>query len=257
MTRAETTRVPARGLLVLALVSGCGTPRERDCKTIAPLLDDVQRARTTTLDDVTRPPAERAPERLRRTADSLRSVSLLDPELRDPVLALAGASDRLVLAGEAVAEVTAALRLRPGSEPLPDLRLLTEVTPNVRNLLEHCGAILGTPEQRAKESCLALERALVTCLSPPAEDTTVVAQVEICAAALEAARPAEAGPRADLEALVAALRRLVPLAQRIGAPARVVIRVAKDSGPSLENHVQARADVEAAEKNVRAMCVRR
>ena len=193
-------------------------------------------------------------DRPRRTANALRALKLDDPQMKPAVAALADANDRFATAMARLDEVIAAMKMKPGAPAPLAPNFLDAARPHVEHLVKRCGIVMRTEQQRALPDCIALERALEQCVTPTADDTTAEEQLLTCASTIAKIRSDDAATNEAIQQLATTLRDLEPTARNIGAPAKEVIRAARQHASEISKQSAARAEVERAEGAVRALC---
>jgi hypothetical protein len=236
---------------IVLVLTGCASPREKDCKAVVPLVEQSMHARAMPFADAGG--VQAFAERPRQVAGELRALRAADPTIALGVTALAGANERLATAMGAFDELRTAMRIKPGS-PAVGLEVVESTKPDVQRLLERCGIVMRTEEQRALPDCIALERALERCITPPTDDTTAADQLMACATALDAVRSDEAAANESIHRIASALRSIEPVARNIGTPARELIRIAMRLSPTINAHTAARDDALRAEQTLRDLC---
>jgi hypothetical protein len=122
--------------------------------------------------------------------------------------------------------------------------------------MKRCGIVVRTEAQRALPDCVGLERALEQCVTPVADDTSTEEQLLACATAIGKVRSEDQATSESIQQLATALRDLEPMARRVRAPARDVIRAAKQHAGEISKQTVARTEVERAEGAVRELCLR-
>src|SRR5690606_20553856 len=108
--------------------------------------------------------------------------------------------------------------------------------------------------QNAPPDCAALARALEGCITPAADDTTAEEQLLACATGFASVRSEDPATNESIQALAATMRDLEPFARNVSAPAKEVIRAAKEAAPRINDAGSARADANRAEMELRALC---
>jgi hypothetical protein len=91
-------------------------------------------------------------------------------------------------------------------------------------------------------------------VTPPTDDTTAEEQLLTCANGFAAVRTEDAATNVAIQALARTMRDLEPFARNVGAPAKEVIRVAKELSPRFNDSSKARADANRAEMEIRSLC---
>jgi hypothetical protein len=236
--------IGAAVLVAGALLPACGTPRQRDCRELMPLVAEVD----AVLVPPALPDAATSPFVLDAVADRYAGLSAKvgawtarDASLKPSVHALADALDHAAEASKGVHDSIGALHLdidfrqwAPEHRPPP----FDAVAP----LFERCFVPFQLSTKPAPE-CAPLSSALDSCRSPPA-DTSAAAALDACTARVARIHSADAPTEAALGALVAVLTWLHPLAEHIRVPA-------PDAVNQLTTAVHAAADLRAAEDEVR------
>jgi len=215
--------------LTLVLV-GCASPRDKDCKDLLPRVDAAH--------------AKPSPE----TVAGLRAFEAHEPLLREPAKTYATAVDRQVLAAKAIDQLVAALKMRKGEGPKFSVDMFEPSRPHAERLIARCLPSNAPPD------CALLGSALAACVTPKADDTTMEEQLLTCAAGFAAVKSEDAATNESIQALARAMRDLEPFARNVGAPAKEVIRVAKEVSPRVNDANKARADANAAEIEIRSIC---
>ena len=237
------------------LLAGCTSPREKDCKKIMPLVEESKSARVVGVIDggLLQPTFA---ERPRRTADALRALVLDDPQMKPPVMALADANERFATAMAAFDQLVSTMKLEKGAARPFAPNILDSVRPHVEQLVKRCGLGVRTEQQRALPDCIALERALQECVTPAADDTPAEEQLLTCASTVGKIRSEDEASNQSLQQLATTLRDLEPMARNIGAPAKEVIRAARQHAGEISKQSVARAEVERNESALRELCLR-
>ena len=246
------TPLLAFAALAAGALVGCTSPREKDCKVVMPLVEESQNARIVgVMDGGTVQPT--FAERPRRTASSLRALTLDDPQMKSAVTALAEAHDRFATAMAAIDHFVSAMKLEAGSPPMA-FNFIDGVRPHVERVMKRCGIVMRTEQQRALPDCIALERALEQCVTPAKDDTTAEEQLLTCATAVGKVHSEDAPTNESIQQLSATLRSLEPVTRNIGAPAKEVIRAARQHSGEISKQTVARTEVERAEGTIRGLC---
>ena len=242
----------ALAALAAGALVGCTSPREKDCKVVMPLVEESKNARIVGVMDggLVQPTFA---ERPRRTASSLRALTLDDPQMRTAATALAEAHDRFASAMAAIDQVVSAMKLRAGSPPMA-FDFIDTVRPHVERVMKRCGIVIRSEQQRALPECIALERALEQCVTPEADDTTAEEQLLTCATAVGKVRSEDAPTNESIQQISTTLRNLEPATRNIGAPAKEVIRAARQFSNDISKQTVTRTEVERAEDTIRGLC---
>lgn len=212
------------------LFMGCASPRDKDCKELLPKVDAAHAKPTS------------------ESAASLRAFTPQHPPLRDPTAAYAKAVQRQADAAKALEELIAALKLRKGDGPPFKMEMFDPSRPHAERLLSRC--FPANPPA----DCALLARALEECINPASDDTTAEEQLLTCANGFAAVKSDDAATNESIQALARTMRDLEPFARNVGAPAKEVISVAKKLSPKIQDAQKAKADANAAEMEIRAVC---
>ncbi len=231
---------------------GCTSPREKDCKVVMPLVEESKHARIVGVMDggLVQPTFA---ERPRRTASSLRALTLDDPQMKTAVTALADAHDRFATAMAAIDQLVSAMKLRVASPPMA-FDFIDTLRPHVERVVQRCGIVVRTEQQRALPECIALERALEKCVSPEADDTTAEEQLLTCATAVGNVRSEDAPTNESIQQIAGIMRSLEPVTRNIGVPAKEAIRAARQFSGDISKQTVTRTEVERAEGTIRGLC---
>ena len=249
-------------LLTLVAMSGCASPRDRDCKALLPLLDE----RAPTIGSSILPPPTRPDvtdggivkthfaDAPREMATKLRAYALRDPAMREPVAALARATDDRAAAMASLDGLVLAMKVKRGEGLLSAVAQADAAKAHIDRLVQRCGILFRTPAQQALPDCVAIERAIERCVTPPSDDTTAEQQLLTCASAFAEVRSNDATTIEAKSALAAAMRSFEPFAHQVGASAREILRASKEIPPVISKQSAAREDADKASAAIRALC---
>lgn len=216
-------------LSAIALVlTGC-TSREKECKEALPLVEAAQ--------------ANPTDENLAR----LKSFKARDPEVDGAVAAYSKAVERLLGSQKAFEQLVASFKMK-GDAGAFEMSMFDASRPHADRLYSRCLPTDAPPE------CADLARALEACAAPEKDDTSAEEQLLFCADRFAAVHSPDKATNDSIQAVAKAMRDLEPFARNVGAPAKEVIRTAKELAPKVSDQQRARGSVMRAEIAVRAVC---
>lgn len=216
-------------IAALVLCAGCAPPRERDCKALLPLVDAAH--------------ADPSDENLAK----LKSFYPKEKELVNALTAYAKTVERLNAGSKAVKALSAAMKMK-GDAGAFRVEMFDASRPHAERLLRLCMASTPPPE------CAALSHALDACITPTNDDATAEEQLLSCATGFASVRSNDPATNESIQALATTIRDFEPFARNVGAPAKEVIKAAKEQLPKITDAQEARADANHAEIQLRSLC---
>lgn len=216
----------------IVLLAACTSGHERDCRELLPIVDAAH--------------AEPSDENVAK----LKSVYAKDKDLVDAVTAYAKPVARLNSGSKAVNQLVAAMKMKSDAGPAFSLAMFDKSRPHAERLLRLCMPTDAPPAP----ACAALSRALDSCISPVKDDTTAEEQLLTCANGFAAARADDPPTNEAIQALATTIRDFEPFTRNIGAPARDVVKAAKELLPKITDAQRAGAEANLAEIRIRSLC---
>jgi hypothetical protein len=223
-----------RTLMVLAiatLLNGCTSSREKDCKAVLPIVDAAH--------------ADPSDENVAK----LKAFTAQDAEVAAAVSAYTKKVERLNSGPKSVRELVAALKMKSDAGAF-SMEMFDKTRPFAEYLVGRCMPAQPPPE------CPALSRALDACITPVKDDTTAEEQLLTCASGFAAVRSEDDLTNEAIQALATTIRDFEPFARNIGAPAKEVVRAAKEMVPKISDARKAGPEANLAEIDLRNLCAR-
>lgn len=220
-----------RALIVsVLLLSGCTPPIEKECNEAMPV---VEAARANPND---------------ATLANLKAYRARDQRLNEAVVTYTKTIERVVESQKAFDQLVAALKMKPEAKGTFQLSMFDKSRPYADQLARRC----YDPE--APPDCAELTRALEACIAPEKDDTTVEEQLLTCANKVSAVHSPDKRTNESIKMVVQTMHDLEPVARNVGAPAKEVIRVAKDLSQKISDGDRSRAAAKRAELEIRKIC---
>lgn len=221
-----------RSLILMASVvvlAACST-REKECKEALPLVEAAN--------------AEPNDETLAR----LKAFKARDAELDGAVASYAKALERLLVSQRAFAQLVASFKMKSDAGTSFKMEMFDASRPHADRLYGRCLPADAPPD------CAELARALEACAAPERDDTSAEEALLSCANRFGAVRSTDKATNESIQAVAKAMRDLEPFARNVGAPAKEIIKTAKELAPKVGDSQRARASAMRAAMDVRNVC---
>lgn len=213
----------------VVLLAACST-REKECKEALTLVEAAD--------------AQPNDETLAR----LKAFKARDAELDGAVATYAKTIERLVVSQKAFAQLVASFKMKSDAGTSFKMEMFDASRPHADRLYGRCLPPDAPPD------CAELAHALEACAAPERDDTSAEEALLSCANRFGAVRSTDKATNESIQAVAKAMRDLEPVARNVGAPAKEIIKTAKELAPKISDSQRARRSAARASLNVRNVC---